>query len=247
MKILPKKLRQYFKNSLGIQFLLDQNEQLVRRVAMLESQLYESRDDLEQDARHRWEISNPDVHLTWGEEISGDAFIAQAMSYDLFGKDRNVLEIGPGYGRLLTSMLKQEVAYASYLGVDISASQVRHLTDAFANEKTIFVQGNAETFNTDNTFDVLISSLTLKHIFPSFEKAIRNVSRFMKPGAMTFIDFIEGDSRKFEDDGQTYVRHYTREELTGIMALAGFEIVDFDIVNHTDEHSRLVVIARKTA
>jgi ubiquinone/menaquinone biosynthesis C-methylase UbiE len=246
MKILPEKLRQYLKNRLGIQFLLDQNEQLVRRVAMLESQLYESRDDLEQDARHRWEISNPDVHLTWGEEISGDAFITQAMSYDLFGKDKNVLEIGPGYGRLLTSMLKKEVEFAGYLGVDISESQVHHLSKSFADENTNFVQGNAETFNTDNRFDVLISSLTLKHIFPTFEKAIGNVSRFMNPGALTFIDFIEGDSRKFEDDGQTYVRHYTRDELTNIMGVAGFEIVNFDVVKHTDEHSRLVVIARKT-
>jgi tRNA G46 methylase TrmB len=58
------------------------------------------------------------THLTWGIEVSGADFIHKASSYGAFGPDKSLLEIGPGYGRLLKSIIDQNLPFKSYLGVE---------------------------------------------------------------------------------------------------------------------------------
>ena len=54
--------------------------------------------ELREQARASWEDLPPDPALTWGLKLTGDAFIAKAVAHGLHG---TVLEVGPGYGRLL--------------------------------------------------------------------------------------------------------------------------------------------------
>ena len=137
--------------------------------------------------------------------------------------------------------------FKNYLGVDLSANQVAYLGENFANEKIHFLLGDAESFTPDHQFDSVLSSLTFKHLFPSFKPAADNISRHLKPGARLCIDFIEGKRRLFEADGVTFIRHYTREEITEILQDAGFDEIQFDQVTHTEGFTRLLVLARKSA
>jgi hypothetical protein len=51
--LVPTAVRNYLKRLLGIQFLLEQNEQLARRVTQLENKFYGSLDELQRDSKAR--------------------------------------------------------------------------------------------------------------------------------------------------------------------------------------------------
>lgn len=202
--------------------------------------------ELWERSRLRWRDAEPVGHLTWGVETSGAAFIDKLKSYDAFGSDKSLLEIGPGYGRLMKSILAQEIAFKNYLGVDLSAKNVSYLSQSFGAANVQFQHGDIEQLTIDGSFDVLFSSLTFKHLFPTFENALANAARALNRGALVFFDLIEGTGETFELDGRTYVRHYTKAEIAAILDRVGLRPVNWDEVSHTPQHSRLLVVATKT-
>lgn len=244
--LIPKFARDFFKRQLGIQFLLEQNDQLQRRLTLLENKFYGSLDELEQDAKRRWRQSSPDTALTWSRQLSGTAFVRLAERYELFGPQNSVLEVGPGYGRLLLALQQEGIPFSQYLGVDISPNQVSYLTERFASDRIHFQLADVESFVADQQFDSLLSSLTFKHLFPSFARAMSNLSRSLKPGGRACIDFIEGRRRLFEDDGVTFIRQYTREEISELMQSCGFEVVAFEPVTHAEDFTRLAAVVEKS-
>lgn len=197
-------------------------------------------------AKIRWRERAPHKALTWGIELSGDAFIAKAEPHGVFGPDKAVLEIGPGYGRLLSACLDRGLAFRRYVAVDISASNVRHLSERFDRDDVDFVHADIETASLDERFDAVLSSLTLKHLYPSFEAALRNVERRLNPGAKLIFDLIEGEPRRTAPDVD-YVRVYSRGEVEEILSAVRLESVEFDQVEHAPGWERLLVVARKPA
>ncbi len=225
--------------------LPDRVAALEQELGRLETLLHESRDETWARSRERWRHVSPDPDLTWGRQLTGDAFVEKVASVGGYGPDRNILEIGPGYGRLLSSCLEQGREFRSYLGVDLSASNVEHLIKRFASDQRIsFIEGDVETVELPASVDTVLSSLTLKHMFPSFERALTNVSSQLNPGAVAIFDLIEGERRYFEPDGVTYIRWYTRPEIREIVSQAGLEVEAFDEVLHAPGFTRLLVIAR---
>lgn len=219
---------------------------LQKRLDTLERVVMESKEETIERAKMRWRNTKPSVALTWGRQLSGDSFIAKASSYGVFAKDRNIIEIGPGYGRLLKSVLQHKLPFGNYLGVDISPQNVQHLRAELAAPNINFVNADAEEFITNEQFHVLISSLTLKHIFPTFEKALNNISALLADDAMVVIDLVEGDASYFEEDGMTYIRAYQRPEVTQILAQSGIDVVAFDEVQHDNDYRRLLVVGKKS-
>ena len=155
-----------------------------------------------------------------------------------------VVEVGPGYGRLLEAARRLGAPYGLWVGVDLSPNNVEHLRGRFPEER--FVEGDASTVELDVEPDLIVSSLTLKHIYPSFEPALVNLASRLRPGGSAVFDVIEGERRYFEPDGRTYIRWYTRDELRDICAAAGLPDVTFDEVQHDENpnHRRLLVVAR---
>jgi SAM-dependent methyltransferase len=197
-------------------------------------------------SRVRWRGSRPAEGLTWGKALSGKPFIDKAEKYGVFSPDRAILEIGPGYGRLLRETVGRGLPFREYVGVDISEQNVEHLRSQFTEPNIRFVLGDVESVRLNTRFDAVVSSLTLKHLYPSFEEALRNVVRHLAPGATLVFDLIEGDSAGFFPPHYLiFVRSYSRAELEGILDATGLELVAFDEVEHDPEHTRLLVVARK--
>lgn len=176
--------------------------------------------------------------------MSGDAFIERAATHGLFGPGRKVLEIGPGYGRLLASAIER-VEFESWTGIDLSEDNVAHLSQRFEREDVAFLVGDAETVALPDPADALVSSLTFKHLFPSFAPALSNLGRQLLPGAMLAFDLIEGEGCYFEADGVTYIRWYARDEVEAMLGDCGLELVEFDEVRHLPELARMLVVAKK--
>jgi SAM-dependent methyltransferase len=219
--------------------------ELQQRIDRLEGRLLALEPDGWDRSRERWRAAQPDTDLTWGRELSGDAFVEQVARLDGFDPDTRILEIGPGYGRLLQACLDRDAPFAEYLGLDISATNVEHLHRRFSDPRVAFAVGDAESAVLEGRYDLVISSLVLKHLYPTFERALRNCATQLAPAALVCFDLIEGSDSFFEQDQVTYIRWYTRAEVREILERAGLELVEFGVVRHDQTHERLFVAARK--
>jgi hypothetical protein len=94
---------------------------------------------------------------------------------------------------------------------------------------------------------IILSSLTFKHLFPTFEKALGNVARQADPNAVFIFDLLEGDRQYFENDGVIFIRMYTRDEVRDILARIGLRLVALDTVEHDPEHRQMLVVATNSS
>jgi len=243
--LLPLRARRRVQQMVGIADLQARVAGLEDECRRLETQLHESREESWERSRERWRAARPDADLTWGVELKGDEFIERAAAHGAFGAGRSVLEIGPGYGRLLRSALDGGRQFSSWLGLDLSETNVAHLSGAFEDERVEFRTGDAESAELDEGIDTVLSSLTFKHMFPSFEGLLTNVAPRLSSGGLVVFDLIEGDRHYFEADGVTYIRHYPRAEIEQILQRSGLDLVAFDQVRHHPDMARLLVVARR--
>lgn len=196
-------------------------------------------------AKIRWRATAPDPGLTWGDEVSGDPAVEVAERYEVFGPDRTVLEIGPGYGRVLGAALRRGVGFRRYIGLDLSEENVRHLREAFDDPRIEIVHGDVEFASLDEPIDAVLSFLTFKHIYPSFAAALVNLERQLRPGGRVVFDLIEGSREYFHRDQLTFMRQYTRAEVAEIVRGASLELVAVDQVEHAPGRGRMLVVADK--
>jgi SAM-dependent methyltransferase len=227
-------------------------------------------------SRLRWRSSSPSLGLTWGAVITGDAFIEKVNAYAAPDDSTAILEVGPGYGRLLKSLLASGIAFRAYHAVDISATTIAELGASFPGPKLSFQQADVETASFDGgPFDLVYSSLTFKHLYPSFEAALVNIARQMSSGGMVIFDVPEDEDPSrwdrvlhdpvwlkergmtadeiargvrgyFEPGDQvTFIRLYTKPEIAQILRRSGLDLVTIDEVWHTPEQVRMLVVGRK--
>ena len=232
------------RDSMAVGARAQEIAEIHQRIDALEGRLLESYDEIHERSRRRWREAQPDDRLTWMKTLSGKPFIDKLIEHDAFAADRNVLEIGPGYGRLLRSLLESGAPFARYFGVDLSANNLELLRRTFTDPRLTFIHEDVEKVRLEEPVDVIYSSLTFKHFFPSFEPALSNLRGALRPGGRIFIDLIEGKKRYFEADGVTYLRFYERPEIVEILGRTGFELEAFDQVLHDEDHPRLLLIAR---
>ena len=236
--LVPNRLTRLARDLLGI-------TALHARIDRLETALYETKDDTWERSRRRWRNTAPTADLTWGQQTTGNAFIAKAASHGAFGPAKAILEIGPGYGRLLKAILEHSHPFQQYLGVDISAQNIAFLKRSFSSERIEFILGDIEHISLEKKYDVVISSLVLKHLYPSFARALQNVAQHMNANGLFVFDVIEGEKKFFERDNVTFIRQYTKQEVTEILAHARLELKTFDEVRHDFDQVRLLVVATK--
>jgi SAM-dependent methyltransferase len=191
-------------------------------------------------SRTRWINSMPDSRLTWGIEVSGDNFVRKISSFNVFDAQKIVLEVGPGKGRILKSLMNLGIPYRRYFGIDISAKNIAYLRKNFTDDKHNFIVGDIETIKLEN-FDILLSSLTFKHLFPSFKQALVNISKYMNPNAVIFFDLPEGKFSCFHDGA--YIRWYSKPEISDILKECNLKVVLFDHVIHVPWHKRRLLVA----
>ncbi|GAG84018.1 unnamed protein product, partial [marine sediment metagenome] len=105
--------------------------------------------------------------LPWSREgITGDGFATKLLPH--LGSKKTLLEIGPGNGRILKAVQELGGRYASYTGLDIGVHKIAFLKQAFEDATHRFILCDAEKFVFEQRFDVVFSSATFKHLYPSF-------------------------------------------------------------------------------
>ena len=201
----------------------------------------------EQACLTRWRTRAEHEGLTWGKVLDGDNFVRaawEAATAAGITGELNVLEFGPGYGRLPRSMQRLGVPLARYTGVDISSHNVGKCGGIFADDPRFYFVLSAFCDFLGEGFDLLVSSLVLKHQYPNCECALRVGFDCLRPGGLVVFNVPEGDGSTWESP-ECFVKCYTRPEIAGILAAVGFEDVGFTDVSHGDR-ARLLVIGRRS-
>lgn len=193
-----------------------------------------SEKELIQLSRERWEEDLAPSSMTWGREWDGRGFVRALLQFVEFSSETTLLEIGPGYGRVLKSMLEMEVPFKKYVGVDISQPWVDRLNEEFADSPHIeFVCADADTFSMEENFDVCFSSTTFQFLYPSVETAFKNLAEHLLPEGQFIFDFLWGHDRAhFQDTHMTFVRSYSQSSLRRTLAGLGYGDVRFTEVVH---------------
>jgi len=88
-------------------------------------------------SQSRWRGDEADAGLTWGVPMSGDEFV-RALCEHLVLDNTTIVEIGPGYGRILDSLLKTASPFRRYIGLELSAARVTRLRDRFRDPRIEF-------------------------------------------------------------------------------------------------------------
>lgn len=211
-----------------------------------------NREETQPDPKSRWREDSEREGLTWDIALDGESCYRAVAEYL---PEARVLEIGPGYGRLIRSILNHDSPQRSYVGLDVSANRVAQLSSEFAAGQISFVAGDIEAPPWHGpTFDLIVSFLTFKHLYPDCSLACRSCFSLLATSGLLVFDVLEsltdepaGDiGRFFEPGGRCFCRTYSRCELQEILSETGFSSVEFGSVVHAPGKERLLVIARKT-
>lgn len=145
-----------------------------------------------------------------------------------------VVEIGPGYGRLLRHMLKEGIRFAKFTGFDISQSRVHALTTELRTgtrqSRMEFKLCDVMAQDFGQTFDTLLCSSTFEHFYPDCGPVVQNIAKNLAKGGRLFIDFPNwADDPDFKYNSISpgsgeYVRFYAEQEVRAICAEAGIEL-----------------------
>ncbi len=211
----------------------------------------------------RWENCYPGPLLTDHYIINGDEFISSIEKYVNFSFETSILELGPGYGRLLKSFLDKQLSFKKYVGIDISKNNIDFLKNNFKHKNIEFIHSTFLNATIDSYFDVIYSSLVLKHQFPTFFESLKHIIKFMKKDGILFFDLpippmfpLESDvnchklittgpvNYDWFESTQTFVGKYSLGEIQVLCKELGLTC-DFDFVNHQSIGRRLLIICRQ--
>jgi SAM-dependent methyltransferase len=201
------------------------------------------------DSVSRWVGTSPSTGLTLGVELSGDTFIDFLARHYTFNSDSRLLEIGPGYGRLVRSLIARGLPFHSYVGLDLSGRNVEYLRGAVTDRRVRFEQGDVDSFAGTDRLDLAFASLTFQHFYPTFEQHLEHLVRRLSPAGVIAFDVLErrwffpfAEYFEIKHGATTYVRAYRPGELDRIARLSGGRLIALDSVELLPGRNNLGVV-----
>ena len=145
-------------------------------------------------------VHDPEPLKAYMDKWDGQVFIDKMQ----LSKDKNVLEIGVGTGRLAvrTAPLCNE-----FYGIDISPETIKGAKKNLEEISNInLICDDFMTYSFNNIFDVIYSSLTFMHIKDK-QGSINKVRELLKNGGL-FVLSTDKNQNKFIDIGSNKIEVY---------------------------------------
>lgn len=164
-------------------------------------------------------------------------------------KHKEVADIGCGTGRHWPKILKEDLA--GLTGFDVSPGMLNKLEEKFPGAKTHTITDNQFSAIADNTYDVILSTLTVAHI-ENIEEALQAWSRVLKTtGDIIITDFhpdalASGGQRTFKHNkGHIAVRNFVHSTnaIREILLKNNFRVVS-EVEKQVDETVRDYYLAQ---
>lgn len=165
-------------------------------------------------------VHDPEPLKAYMDKWDGQNFIDKMQ----ISKDKTVLEIGVGTGRLAvrTAPLCRE-----FYGIDISPETIKGATKNLEQCKNVnLICDDFMTYNFNLTFDVIYSSLTFMHIKDK-QKAINIVQQLLKTDGL-FVLSTDKNQEGFIDIGSNKIEVYpdTPEEILQCINNSGLTLLE---------------------
>ncbi|MBR2387852.1 MAG: class I SAM-dependent methyltransferase [Clostridia bacterium] len=145
-------------------------------------------------------VNDPKPLKDYMDKWDGQRFIDSM----LLDKDKSVLEIGVGTGRLA---IKTAPLCKSLLGIDISRKTIRRASENLTLHRNVrLVCGDFSSFEFSERFDVIYSSLTFMHIEDK-SSAIKKIASLLQNNGL-FVLSIDKSQNVFIDMGTRKVKIY---------------------------------------
>jgi predicted TPR repeat methyltransferase len=119
--------------------------------------------------------------------IGSIAGLASILGYCQFLEPKTILDVGCGAG-VLASKLKV-LPYESYLGIDISAEAIAQ-ADPVCDDRTTFAVAEADGFETDTRFDLIIFNQCLNYL-PDPAATMAHYAKFLTPKGHVIVSLYE--------------------------------------------------------
>lgn len=163
-----------------------------------------------------------------------DEQVFSALLHGVDIENKRIADIGCGTGRHWDKLLKANPL--SLTGFDVSAGMLKHLQDKYPQADTYRITDNEFSFVPDDTYDVIVSTLTVAHI-SDIKEALNAWARIAGEQADIIItDFhpialAAGGQRTFEHN-KTHIAvenhvHYVYE-IEEILLKQGFNTISID-------------------
>ncbi len=179
-------------------------------------------------------VHDPKPLRDYMDEWDGQAFIDKME----LNKDKSVLEIGVGTGRLAVRVVP---LCGEFYGVDISTKTIERAKENLAEfENVRLACADFLSYEFGRTFDVVYSSLTFMHIEDK-QKAVNKIAGLLN-NAGRFVLSIDKNPSEFIDTGTRKIRIFpdTPVEMAKCIRTAGLTIL-----NQYDTEFATIFVAQK--
>lgn len=179
-------------------------------------------------------VHDPKPLRDYMDKWDGQAFIDNMELY----KDKSVLEIGVGTGRLA---VRVALLCGKFCGIDISPKTIDRAKENLAEYRNVtLLCGGFLNFPFDSKFDVIYSSLTFMHIEEK-QKAISKIAELLNNNGR-FVLSIDKNQSEFIDYGTRKVKIYPD---TADKTAEYIKSAELTILNQYDTEFAHIIVSTK--
>lgn len=148
-----------------------------------------------------------------------------------------VLDYGCGEGVLLEGLCEKGEIHADSLGVDISENAIKKASVRFPNLKFACTNSDGATSFPDESFDVVIATEVIEHIFDT-DGAFEEFRRLLRPSGRLLLScpyhgffkdlaiLLSGRMAKhYHDPYSSHIRYYSPATLRSVHEKHGFRLI----------------------
>ncbi len=165
-------------------------------------------------------VHDPKPLQDYMNKWDGQAFIDSMEP----GKDKSVLEVGVGTGRLA---MRVAPLCGQFCGIDISPKTIDRAKENLSEQaNVVLLCDDFLSYQFDRSFDVIYSSLTFMHIEDK-QRAVNKIAELLND-AGRFVLSIDKNPSDFIDNGTRKIKIYpdTPDSMSGYIRTAGLTILE---------------------
>ncbi|MHA1937710.1 MAG: class I SAM-dependent methyltransferase [Candidatus Thorarchaeota archaeon] len=135
----------------------------------------------------------------------------------------NILDVGTQEGDFIKTLMKTLNGYISFIGIDISADDLKKARAQFKDAPVDLMEMNAETMSfPDNHFDTVCISYSIHHL-ENIDTVLAEMHRVLKPGGNFIIQELYSDGEQTEAQRLDKAVHNLNAKIDTILGIPHFE------------------------
>ncbi|MFX1415984.1 MAG: class I SAM-dependent methyltransferase [Promethearchaeota archaeon] len=134
-----------------------------------------------------------------------------------------ILDVGTQRGDFINTLMKTLRGYNSFVGIDISADDLKKAREQFKDAPVDLMEMNAETISfPDNHFDTVCISYSIHHL-ENIDTVLAEMHRVLKPGGNLIIQELYSDGEQTEAQRLDRDVHNLNVKIDTILGIPHFE------------------------